>query len=83
MPCAVCLKFVLNCQDPKEYLPLLNELKKLPIYYQHFRIDCILRRYPRALDNISKCMLVHFGNLCVNPLSRGPHKKVVIGLMSA
>ena len=42
-------------QDPKEYLPFLNELKKLSPYYRQYRIDVHLRRYERALENISQC----------------------------
>ena len=39
-------------QDPKEYLPLLNELRQLPTDYARYRIDCLLRRYSSALRHI-------------------------------
>ena len=42
-------------QDPKEYLPFLSELRKLPLHYQRYRIDRHLRRYSKALKHISKC----------------------------
>ena len=42
-------------KDPKEYLPFLNELRRLPIDYQRYKIDLYLRRYDKALHHISKC----------------------------
>lgn len=42
-------------KDPKEYLPFLNELRKLPLHYQRYRIDRYLRRFDKALQHISKC----------------------------
>ncbi|XP_066469477.1 elongator complex protein 1 [Tiliqua scincoides] len=42
-------------KDPKEYLPFLNELKKMEINYQRYTIDKYLKRYPRALQHLSKC----------------------------
>ena len=42
-------------QDPKEYLPQLNELRKLELNYQRYRIDVQLQRYERALEHIVKC----------------------------
>lgn len=40
-------------QDPREYLPFLRELRSLDKYYQRFRIDDHLRRYQKALRNLS------------------------------
>ncbi|KAF5354980.1 hypothetical protein D9756_005531 [Leucocoprinus leucothites] len=40
-------------KDPREYLPFLRELRALDKYYQRFRIDDHLRRYPKALRNLS------------------------------
>ncbi|KAK1230942.1 putative elongator complex protein 1 [Marasmius sp. AFHP31] len=40
-------------RDPREYLPFLRELRALETYYQRFRIDDHLRRYPSALRNLS------------------------------
>ena len=46
-----------NCyvQDPKEYLPFLNNLKRLPETYRRYRIDKYLKRYEKALISISQC----------------------------
>jgi elongator complex protein 1 len=40
-------------QDPREYLPFLRELRALDKHYQRFRIDDHLRRYEKALLNLS------------------------------
>ncbi|KAL7277687.1 hypothetical protein ACG7TL_008619 [Trametes sanguinea] len=40
-------------KDPREYLPFLRELRSLDHYYQRFRIDDHLRRYEKALTNLS------------------------------
>jgi len=48
-----CVCFVV--QDPKEYLPQLNELRQLELNYQRYRIDVHLQRYERALGHIIKC----------------------------
>ncbi|XP_056022733.1 putative elongator complex protein 1 [Ostrea edulis] len=42
-------------KDPKEYIPFLNSLRRLEGSYQHYAIDKHLKRYSRALNNISKC----------------------------
>lgn len=42
-------------KDPKEYLPFLNDLNKLPCDYQHYKIDSYLKRYGKALHHIVKC----------------------------
>lgn len=36
-------------QDPREYIPFLRELRKLPSPYQRFSINDHLKRYPKAL----------------------------------
>ncbi|XP_053669456.1 elongator complex protein 1 [Anopheles marshallii] len=41
-------------KDPKEYLPFLNELKRMDEYYRKYRIDCHLKRYDRALEHIAR-----------------------------
>ena len=41
--------------DPKEYIPFLNELKELEDNFKCYRIDMHLKKYDRALRNISKC----------------------------
>ncbi|KAG0700203.1 pol II transcription elongation factor [Suillus ampliporus] len=40
-------------KDPREYLPFLRELRALPQYYQHFKIDDHLKRRAKALRNLS------------------------------
>ncbi|OJA14136.1 hypothetical protein AZE42_06727 [Rhizopogon vesiculosus] len=40
-------------KDPREYLPFLRELRALPQYYQHFKIDDHLKRRVKALRNLS------------------------------
>ncbi|KAI0076404.1 IkappaB kinase complex IKAP component [Panus rudis PR-1116 ss-1] len=40
-------------KDPREYLPFLRELRALDKYYQRFRIDDHLKRYEKALKNLS------------------------------
>ncbi|PIK52107.1 putative elongator complex protein 1 [Apostichopus japonicus] len=42
-------------KDPKEYLPFLNELRKMPALYQKFNIDRHLKRYTKALQHLSQC----------------------------
>ncbi len=39
-------------QDPKEFLPYLNELRRLPAPLRQFRVDVKLRRLPRALRHL-------------------------------
>lgn len=42
-------------KDPKEYLPFLNQLNRLPLDYRCFKIDCHLKRFKKALHHIVKC----------------------------
>ncbi|CAI8000180.1 Elongator complex protein 1, partial [Geodia barretti] len=42
-------------QDPKEYLPFLNQLRRLPGSYQKYKIDIHLGRHHKALHHISQC----------------------------
>lgn len=42
-------------KDPKEYLPFLNGLNKLPQDYRCYKIDAHLKRYSKALHHIAKC----------------------------
>ncbi|XP_053985315.1 elongator complex protein 1 [Hylaeus volcanicus] len=58
-------------KDPKEYIPFLNDLKKLDENYMKYSIDLYLKRYESALEHIAKdsnrfneCMnLIHNYNL--------------------
>lgn len=47
-------------KDPKEYLPFLNDLKKLEENYRKYKIDYYLKRYKNALQNIVKCGETHY-----------------------
>ena len=51
----ICIFVLLNYKDPKEYLPFLNQLRKLETNYQRYTIDKHLRRYHKALHHISRC----------------------------
>ena len=42
-------------KDPKEFLSLLNDLRKLPETYRKYKIDMHLKRYGSALKHIAKC----------------------------
>lgn len=46
-------------KDPKEYLPFLNELRRLPVNYQRYKIDVYLKRHDKALQHISKCGMTY------------------------
>ncbi|XP_038660039.1 elongator complex protein 1 [Scyliorhinus canicula] len=50
-------------KDPKEYLPFLNNLKKMETNYQRYTIDKYLKRYKKALGHLSKCGPQHFTEL--------------------
>ena len=41
-------------KDPKEYLTFVNALKSMKIQYQRFKIDDYLKRYEKALENLSQ-----------------------------
>ncbi|XP_065088523.1 elongator complex protein 1 [Ochlerotatus camptorhynchus] len=41
-------------KDPKEYLPFLNELKRLDEDYRKYKIDCHLKRFGKAIENIAR-----------------------------
>lgn len=42
-------------QDPKEYLPFLNNLRKMEENYQKYSIDKYLKRYSKAINHLAKC----------------------------
>ncbi|KAI8643421.1 IKI3 family-domain-containing protein [Parasitella parasitica] len=46
--------------DPKEYLPFLQELKNFEKYYQRYKIDDHLKRYEKAIKNLSMAGDQHF-----------------------
>ncbi|KAI7891979.1 IKI3 family-domain-containing protein [Mucor mucedo] len=49
--------------DPKEYLPFLQELKNFEKYYQRYKIDDHLKRYEKAIKNLSLAGDEHFDEL--------------------
>jgi elongator complex protein 1 len=50
----------LNLKDPKEYIPMLNELRKLEPTYQKFTIDKHLKKYESALKHLKDCGAEHY-----------------------
>ena len=42
-------------QDPKEYLPFLNNLRKMEMNLQRYAIDKYLKRYSKAIQHLSLC----------------------------
>lgn len=42
-------------QDPKEYLPFLNNLRKMETNFQRYSIDKYLKRYNKAIQHLSLC----------------------------
>ncbi|XP_055544619.1 elongator complex protein 1 [Wyeomyia smithii] len=40
-------------KDPKEYLPFLNELKRLEENYRRYKIDCHLKRFSKAIEHMA------------------------------
>ncbi|XP_041368137.1 putative elongator complex protein 1 [Gigantopelta aegis] len=47
-------------KDPKEYVPFLNELRRMEGNMMKYTIDVHLRRFHKALVHISKCGPDHF-----------------------
>ncbi len=50
-------------KDPKEYLPFLNELRKLEENYRKYKIDMYLKRYKKALASVAKLDETHHEEL--------------------
>ncbi|XP_005092172.1 elongator complex protein 1 [Aplysia californica] len=55
-------------KDPKEYIPFLNNLRRLEETYRYYTIDKHLKKYSKALEHISKCGEDHFEE-CVGLVS--------------
>ncbi|GFR86599.1 elongator complex protein 1 [Elysia marginata] len=55
-------------KDPKEYIPFLNQLRRLEENYRYYTIDKHLKKYSKALGHISKCGDEHFEE-CVGLVS--------------
>ncbi|XP_065333711.1 elongator complex protein 1 [Cloeon dipterum] len=47
-------------KDPKEYIPFLNELRRLEPNYQKFTIDKHLKKFESALNHIKECGPEHY-----------------------
>ncbi|KAI3731084.1 hypothetical protein L1987_62267 [Smallanthus sonchifolius] len=58
-------------QDPKEFLPFLQELEVLPILIMRYKIDLKLRRYEKALQHIVAAGDTYFED-CVNLIKNNP-----------
>ncbi|KAH6585500.1 hypothetical protein BASA50_001109 [Batrachochytrium salamandrivorans] len=50
-------------KDPREYLPFLSTLQKMPMYLQRFNIDDHLARHVSAVHNLSKAGDEHIEQL--------------------
>ncbi|XP_060570172.1 putative elongator complex protein 1 [Ruditapes philippinarum] len=64
-------------KDPKEYIPFMNQLRKLETNYQRYTIDKHLKRYTKALENIVKCGPEHFSE-CLSLINE--HKLHTVAL---
>ncbi|XP_017891228.1 elongator complex protein 1 isoform X2 [Ceratina calcarata] len=63
-------------KDPKEYIPFLNDLKRLDETYMKYSIDLHLKRYESALQHISKDL--NRFNECINLIrTQNLHKKAL------
>ena len=58
--CVVCACM----QDPKEYIPFLNELRQLDDNYCKFSIDSYLKNYTSALQHIVLCGMCGMCGMC-------------------
>jgi len=56
-------------KDPREYIPFLQNLQKLEINYQHFKINDYLERYEKALKCLSNSGEEYF-NDCLNYIKK-------------
>lgn len=58
-------------QDPKEFLPFLQELEVLPSLIMRYRIDLKLRRFEKALKHIVAAGDAYFED-CINLIKKNP-----------
>jgi elongator complex protein 1 len=58
-------------RDPKEFLPLLQELEQMPPPVMKYTIDLKLRRFERALKNLASAGDSHFQE-CLDLLKKNP-----------
>lgn len=62
----------LNAQrDPKEFLPLLQELQRLPTLLMQYNIDLRLKRFEKALRHIASAGDAHFDD-CMTLMKENP-----------
>ncbi|XP_054786972.1 elongator complex protein 1 [Prosopis cineraria] len=62
----------LNAQrDPKEFLPLLQELECMPPLLMQYNIDLRLKRFEKALRHITSAGDAHFGE-CMTLMKKNP-----------
>ncbi|KAI7749785.1 hypothetical protein M8C21_012143 [Ambrosia artemisiifolia] len=58
-------------QDPKEFLPFLQELEILPIHIMRYKIDLKLRRFEKALQHIVAAGDTYFED-CIDLIKNNP-----------
>ncbi|XP_076957188.1 elongator complex protein 1-like isoform X2 [Bidens hawaiensis] len=58
-------------QDPKEFLPFLQELEVLPVYVMRYKIDLKLKRFEKALQHIVTAGDTYFED-CINLIKTNP-----------
>jgi elongator complex protein 1 len=56
----IIVNLIVFLKDPKEYIPFLNDLRKLEPTYQKFTIDKHLKKYESALKHLKDCGAEHF-----------------------
>lgn len=62
----------LNSQrDPKEFLPFLQELERMPVHLMRYNIDIRLRRYESALKHIASAGDAYYAD-CLNLMKENP-----------
>ncbi|KAI9128356.1 hypothetical protein K1719_001349 [Acacia pycnantha] len=62
----------LNAQrDPKEFLPLLQELERMPTLLMQYNIDLTLKRFEKALRHIASAGDAHFDD-CMTLMKKNP-----------
>lgn len=62
----------LNSQrDPKEFLPFLQELERMPVVLMHYNIDLRLHRFEKALKHIVSAGDAYYSD-CMNLMKKNP-----------
>ncbi len=55
----------LSSKDPKEFLPFLNDLKRLLPDYRKYKIDVHLKRHSQALRHICNASTTDYDEECL------------------